>query len=187
MNNVILYLIGFPGVGKLTTAKEFCKLEPSFKIIDNHIPANMVFSFSDATENPLHLEYRTKARNLMLDAIADLAKPEDSFVFTNVLCEGDNSWFDPVQELAEKRGALFVPIILTCDRSENEHRIVQPERREKLKATDVKFVDESYDTGMICFEHPNKHIIDNTFLFAPAAALRIRQIIHSLYEKERAL
>lgn len=180
MQNVILYLIGFPGVGKLTTAREFQKQEPSFKLIDNHIPANLIFCFSDAADDPRHLAYRTQARRLMLEAMAELARPEDSFIFTNVLYAGENDWYDDIEQMARKRKALFVPVILICSAQENKRRIVSSERREKLKTTDAACVDCAEAAGMIAFDHPHKQVIDNTFLSASETAQKIRQIILNL-------
>jgi shikimate kinase len=39
MNNTIIYLIGFPGVGKLTIAKELCN-ETSALLVDHHTLSN---------------------------------------------------------------------------------------------------------------------------------------------------
>lgn len=177
MKNAIVYLIGFPGVGKFSVAKELCRLNPDFKLIDNHIPANMVFSFSTDTKNPKHLEYRIKARNLLLEAIGELARSDDSFIFTNVLYKGENDWYEPIEKLAQKRNALFVPVVLTCSLDEHKRRIVSPERKEKLKAIRPVIAEAAQLSGMIEFEHPNKTEIDTTNLSAEETAALIMEFI----------
>lgn len=41
-SNCIILLMGFAGVGKLTTAKELVKY-PNFKLVDNHLWNNVIF------------------------------------------------------------------------------------------------------------------------------------------------
>lgn len=176
MKNVILYLIGFPGVGKLSTAREMCRRYPSFKVIDNHIPADVIFSFSKDVSNLRHGEYRDKVRRLMLEAIAELARPEESFILTNVLFRGENSWYEDVRRLAEKRSSLFIPVVLTCARDENKRRIASPARLEKFKTLDEQYVDEAFCAGCVDFDHPNRIVLDTTFLSIPEAADRILKI-----------
>jgi shikimate kinase len=37
MTSDVVHLIGFPGVGKLTIAKEIAKQRPDFILVDNHL------------------------------------------------------------------------------------------------------------------------------------------------------
>ena len=48
MKKNLIYLIGFPGVGKLTIAKEICKRE-NYVLQDNHKTVNLLFPFLDCT------------------------------------------------------------------------------------------------------------------------------------------
>lgn len=164
MKNTIIYLIGNPGVGKYTVAKELCKNYPELKLIDNHIPANLVFSFSSNTKHPRHMEYRFRARALMLEAIGEISEPEDAFVFTNVLLKGENDWYDGVENLAKSKNAMLVPIILTCSLEENKRRIINEERKLKFKTTDAQTVDSTIEDGIVEFEHPNKLVLDTSNL-----------------------
>lgn len=43
MKNTIIYLLGFPGTGKYTIAKEICK-QADFKLVDNHLINNPLFT-----------------------------------------------------------------------------------------------------------------------------------------------
>jgi hypothetical protein len=78
--------------------------------------------------------YVTEIRDVVLRAVRDLAPPETSFVFTNVVVEGDGS--DPIsrmRRLADDRDARYVPIVLHCSAEERRRRVVAPERRERRK------------------------------------------------------
>ena len=44
----IVHLIGFPGVGKLTIAKEIVRQRSDFVLVDNHLINNPVFSVVNA-------------------------------------------------------------------------------------------------------------------------------------------
>ncbi|MFN8911956.1 MAG: hypothetical protein ACK5V4_04210, partial [Alphaproteobacteria bacterium] len=46
LNNTIIYLLGFAGVGKLTIAKELAKITGA-KVVDNHLINNPVFHILD--------------------------------------------------------------------------------------------------------------------------------------------
>jgi len=92
MNNVILYLIGFAGTGKLTIAKAILARAP-FLLVDNHFINNVVFSLIDMDGNsplpPRVWENVGKVRSIVFDTMRYLSKPARNFVLTNELVEGD--------------------------------------------------------------------------------------------------
>ncbi len=44
---VTIYLLGFPGVGKLTIAKHLKNQIPNSEILDNHLSNDCIFPFAD--------------------------------------------------------------------------------------------------------------------------------------------
>ena len=106
MNNIILYLIGFAGTGKLTIAKAILERAP-FLLVDNHFINNVVFRLIDTDGNgplpPKVWEHVGKVRSLVFDTMRDLSKPGSNFVLTNELVEGakeDEQVFQEVKALA---------------------------------------------------------------------------------------
>src|SRR5215468_4980006 len=116
MNNVILYLIGFAGTGKLTIAKAILARAP-FLLVDNHFINNVVFRLIDTDgKSPLPprvWENVRKVRAIVFDTLRELAQPARNFVLTNQLVEGaaeDEKVFQEVRALARARGAAFLPV-----------------------------------------------------------------------------
>ncbi len=139
MKNVILYLIGYPGTGKYTIAKEICRQE-DFKLVDNHLVNNPIFSLiKQDGKSPLpHSVWENvgKIWGAVLDTIVYISPREYNFVLTNCLFnenEDDCVWFREVQAGALERKSVFIPIRLTISITENEKRIVMPDRRQRMK------------------------------------------------------
>jgi hypothetical protein len=142
MNNVILYLFGFAGTGKLTIANDILERSP-FLLVDNHFINNVVFSLIDTDGNgPLPSrvwENVRKVRSTVFDTIRYLSKPGRSFILTNELIEGDDGdekVFEEVRALAAAREAVFLPVRLLISPEELARRVVSPQRRALLKSWD---------------------------------------------------
>lgn len=142
MNNVILYLIGFAGTGKLTIAKEILARAP-FLLVDNHFINNVIFYLIDTDGNsplpPRVWENVGKVRAVVFDTMRELAKPARNFVLTNELVEGadqDEQVFQAVRALATAREAAFLPVRLLIAPEELARRVVSPQRQALLKSRD---------------------------------------------------
>ena len=142
MNNVILYLIGFAGTGKLTIAKAILERAP-FLLVDNHCINNVVFRLIDTDGTsplpPRVWEHVGKVRAIVFDTMRDLSKPARSFVLTNELVKGadeDEKVFQEVRALATARGAAFLPVRLLIAPEELARRVVSPQRQVLLKSRD---------------------------------------------------
>lgn len=185
MKNVIVYLLGRYGVGKLTVGKALCSTTGA-RLVDNHLINNVIFSvlrvdgktpFPDGTWERIE-----QVRELALGAIETLANPEWSYVLTNALDDTpqDRAWYDRVETLAARRRALFVPVELFCAPDENMRRIDTPEREAAMKHTDVPSARERLTVRSLPVVHANLLRIDTT-TFSPAqTAARIAQHIASL-------
>jgi hypothetical protein len=154
MQNTMIYLIGFAGVGKYTIAKAIAEmmawtLEPC-KIVDNHYVLNPIFNLiAQDGVTPLPAQVWDAAMQVRLAVLATIehVSPKDwNFVFTNELTEdsdGSNLMlYSQILKVAEARGARFVPVRLWCDLEEHVSRVVRPERRERMKDVDA---DEARD------------------------------------------
>lgn len=138
LKNTVIYLIGFPGIGKYTIAKEMAQ-KADFVIVDNQLMNNPIFSLVKA-DGVRQLDHRVwgyihRVRDVVFDAILNLTPLEQNFVFTNVLTENpkDRAVYNRVEELAKERSSHFFPILLTCDLAAHKMRIISADRKERMK------------------------------------------------------
>lgn len=179
MNNTIVYLIGHYGVGKLTIARAICALTDA-RLFDNHLANNVIFSLVRADgKTPLPervWDLIGIIRDQALIAVEELAPPEASFVLTNCLIEGDpmdRASYEQVKALAERRNAIFVPVLLRASDAAHADRMASPERAERLKHTDPASAQQKRRTShLLLVDHPNRLDFDTTTL-PPAEAARI--------------
>lgn len=181
MKNTIIYIIGYPASGKYTAAKHICAAHSGFKLIDNHLINNPVFNvipIDGKTKLPdIIWDQTDKIRNVVLETIQILSPPEFSFVFTNCLydnVDGDRDTYIEIKELSEKRGALFIPVVLQCDAGQAKLRIISPDRKERMKDINPDSVDHYRKNHPILrIEHPNLLTLNNTDLTAEQTADKI--------------
>ena len=177
---VVLYLIGRSGSGKYTIAKQLEKY--GFKIADNHLVNNPIFALLDLDSvTPIPDEAWNaiaQIRTHVFDFIAQEHK--HNYVLTNELLddEGDHKLFAQVQEMAERRGSLFVPVRLHLSKEENARRIQMPDRALRFKSTRID--ERAYQKSLIQVSHPNLMDIDVNHLTAEAVAQKIMEIVESI-------
>ncbi len=180
MNNTIIYLLGFPGTGKYTIAKEICA-QTGAKLLDNHLINNPLFSLIEKDRiAPLPERIWDNVAQIwdaVLDTMIHISPAHYSFVLTNALTdegEIDRSWFNRVQNGAVERGATFIPVRLKCSIEENERRIVQPNRAERLKEIDPTSPKRNAENHtVLTTDHPHLFNLDVTNLTAEKAAQTI--------------
>lgn len=167
--NCILYLIGFPGSGKYTIGKHIASCEDHFKLVDNHLMNNPVFSLIERGTKfvpPQAWVYIDKIYDAVIETIENLSPAHYSFIFTNVLSNedpDDRRFFDRVTSVAEKRGAHFIPVRLHCDRDEAKKRLITAERAERFKLTKPEILDHILKTKtLLSIEHSNLLDLDVT-------------------------
>jgi hypothetical protein len=179
MNNTIIYLIGHYGVGKLTIAKTLCAATDA-RLFDNHLVNNVIFSLL-RTDGKTALPERVwemidVIRNQALLAIEELAPRDASYVLTNCLLESDpldRLVYDQVRGTAERRGNVFVPVILRASDAAHAERIPSPERAAYLKQTDAEGAEQKRRAHEILrVDHPNRLDLDTTHL-PPTEAARL--------------
>ena len=173
MHTSVIYLIGKPGTGKYSIAKELETF--GFIVCDNQLLNNPIFTllnYDGFSKIPaIGWEAIRKIRDVVLDFIA--SEKNHNYVLTKCLYEdeGDCRCYSQVQAMAQKRRSLFFPIKLLI--SENEHlkRITEPSRRDRWKSIDPQ---EIYETKpLITVEHPHFMEFDVSQLTALEAALII--------------
>jgi hypothetical protein len=179
MRNTIVYLIGHYGVGKLTIGKAIAA-ETGARLFDNHLANNVIFSLireDGRTKIPDRAwDLITVIRRQALIAMAEIAKPDASFVLTNALMEDDpmdRATFDEVASVALQRNSTFVPVILKASDVAHASRIPSPEREQRMKMTDAKGALEARRRQLLLIDHPNRLDLDTTNLPPEEAARRV--------------
>lgn len=179
MRNTIVYLIGYPGVGKFTIAKALCQLTGA-RLVDNHLANNPIFSIIGAdgdTPIPEAAWDRVKAlRDILFDTILHVAPLNLSYVLTNVLLndDGDTALFEQVRSLAGQRASLFVPVVLRCEKREHLKRVAAPGRAEHHKDARPASVEKLMaEHPLLPIVHPHLLDLDTTSLSPQDAASRI--------------
>jgi len=140
----IVHLIGFPAAGKYTVAQELAhRANTHLVVIDNHFTANVIFGVIDIDGvKPVPDEVWDRVeevREAVFTTIETLSPPEWSFVFTNVLTEGeprDAAAVTRLNELATTTNRRYAPVRLHCHVDELVNRIVSEERKRRLKWID---------------------------------------------------
>jgi len=173
-------LIGFAGTGKYTIAKELGKFD--YKVVDNHLINNPIFSLLDldgVTPIPENAwEAIRKIREVVLNfVVQDRTSP---YVFTNELLEEEYDYaiYNQVKNAAEQRGSSFIPVKLKISLDEHSKRIRNLERKERFKETTISH--DRVKKGMIKISHPNLLELEATHLNAAQAASAILEFVEEI-------
>jgi predicted kinase len=177
--NVLVYLIGFAGVGRLTTAQKLAYLLDA-RIVDNHWINNPIFRLFDndrVTPLPASVwEQTRKVRAAVLETIATLGAPHANFILTNSLADEDHedrNIYEAVRVTAERRGALFVPVRLLCDEEQLVKRVVSPERAARMKRMNPVAAAEELRTLTPLLTHHANELTLETSAITPEATARL--------------
>ena len=145
LHNTIIYLIGIPAVGKYTIAKEIGRMTGA-KVVDNQLinmPVFSVVGYDGTATFPFPQgawEHIETIRRAVCAVIRDCCPPDASFVLTNVLdarAPGDKAVFRRIERVAKQRKAGVFPVWLTCEATMLQQRKNTPERRARLKDSDL--------------------------------------------------
>jgi predicted kinase len=143
MKNVIVYLIGPPGVGKYTVGKIVAE-RLSAKLLDNHFWCNPIFEVIEPDGTPLHPGVWDRANDVMLavlETVARFGPTERNYVFTHAVSDSGGHALDwviagQILWVAERRRASMLAVRLACGEEQLRERISREERAQKFKTTD---------------------------------------------------
>ena len=182
MNNTIIYLIGHYGVGKLTIAKAI-RAVTGATLFDNHLTNNVIFSLIRADGKtplpPRVWDLIWIIREQAMLAIEELVPAQVGYVLTNCLIEGDpmdRAFYERVVTLAERRGNIFVPVVLNASDAAHAARIPSAERGANYKQTDAEGAHRKRTTTeLLRIDHRHRLDLDTTHLPPDEAARQIIQ------------
>jgi len=134
-------MLGYPGVGKRTVGSHLAELLDGV-LVDNaliNLPLLTLFKWDGKFPLPMEIWDRAQPiREAVLGTIEDLAPVSNSYVFTNMLKDDEDAanQYNSIRSLANRRGSLFLSVIVTCDVEEQVRRIDTPDRIARLKGSD---------------------------------------------------
>ena len=137
----MVLLLGYPGFGKRTVGTSLAALLDC-ALVDNqliNIPLLSLFRWDGKAHIPGEIwDYVKPIRAAVYATIADLVPATADFVFTNVLEDDADgaTEYRTLRSLAERRGSMFLAVMLHCDEDEQVRRIDTPDRRARLKGSD---------------------------------------------------
>jgi hypothetical protein len=151
----MIYLLGYPAVGKYTIACELARRTDAI-VVDNQLinrPILGLFHWDGKTQLPAGTLTRANPiREAVLSAMEEIAPPEQSYILTNVLAEEDRWLYERVKQVATRRKACFLPVLLRCREEEQLRRVGNPDRLDRYKMADGERL---------------LHLMDNTLLLVP--------------------
>lgn len=166
IENAIIHLIGFPGVGKLTVAREICK-QSNCRLIDAHAMNNLIFtimrrdgkqSFHDDVWDAIDT-----IRFTVWDMIEKHGPKDFTYIFTNFIDESDRENLEKLKAMCARTGRVYIPIKLTCDPEEHKKRVVYPDREANMKMTSVELLERDLKTHqLIITGSPHEFEVDVT-------------------------
>jgi hypothetical protein len=137
----MVFMLGYPGMGKRTVGSCLADVLDGV-LVDNQLifyPVVALWRWDGKSSLPPEIWERVALiRDAVLGTIEDLAPPTNNYVFTNVLEDepGSAATFDQLRSLADRRGSLFLPVMLTCDIDVQVSRINNVDRIALRKGSD---------------------------------------------------
>lgn len=137
----VVFMLGYPGMGKRTVGSHLATALDGV-LVDNQLinkPLLELFRWDGIEYLPPEIWDRVvPIREAVLGVIEDLAPSSNSYVFTNVIDEGPTAHeeYDRLRLVAQRRGSLFLSVMLTCDVEAQVSRIDNPDRVALRKGSD---------------------------------------------------
>jgi len=142
----LLFLHGWPAVGKLTVARELARLA-GYKIFHNHLTVDLLLSVFEFGSAPF-VELREQIWIEVFERAAESQLPGliFTFVFEKTVRQG---FVEATIAAVESRGGEVLFVELRCEREELERRLVDPSRQEFGKIQSVSELEKLEAIGAI--------------------------------------
>jgi broad-specificity NMP kinase len=167
----LIFIYGAPAVGKLTVANEIAE-RTNFKVFHNHLSIDCiepVFQFGTKSFWKLIDLIRT-------ETIAEAARAKQDLIHTFCYAKGsDDEYVAKITQIVEENGGEICFVLLTCENSELEKRVLEESRKKFGKANNLEILREILDKYDLFSPVPERESlqIDNTNLSVAATAQSI--------------
>jgi hypothetical protein len=185
----VIYLLGYPGVGKYTVAREIAKLNGAV-VVDNQVvnyPILVLLRWDAVSDLPPGtMDRSAPIREAVLKALDEIAPRDLSYILTNVLHDDEEcrTVYERVKRIAASREAIFLPVLLRCEPQEQLRRVTAAERVVRLKIADPQKVAEYVRTSRLLVpDDPQLLELDTTHVHPAEAA---EAIVRRVAELSRA-
>lgn len=189
----VIYINGYPGVGKFTIAKALQRLIAGSILIHNHQLIDPIEKKYARGSRPYN-EKRSTERHKVLSPIAHDSKTRDTvYIFTDSQIEYNDCVGDYTDLALSSNGngaRRFYSVVLECEFEENVRRLTAPGRggegSTKLKEVKVLTeIRERYSTWK--FEDGDELVLDVSKLESDQAAVKIKEFFDKRQRDGRTL
>jgi broad-specificity NMP kinase len=167
----LIFIYGAPAVGKLTVAQEIAR-QTGFKIFHNHLSIDAVEPVFEFGTPP----FWRLIDLIRVETIAEAARHDVNLIHTFCYAKDhDDKYVAKITNLVESNGGEVCFVLLICDRSEVEKRVLAESRKKFGKANNLKILNEIFDKYDLSSPVPEREslIIDNTNLPPEIVAQKI--------------
>jgi hypothetical protein len=137
----VVLMQGYPGMGKRTVGGHLAALLDGV-LVDNALinrPVLELFRWDGVFPLPPTIwDHVVPIRDAVIRTIEELAPASNSYVFTNVIEDSPTAAdeYAVYRSLAQRRGSVFLTVVLDCDIDEQVSRIDNPDRIALRKGSD---------------------------------------------------
>ena len=119
---------------------------------------------------PGTLDRTAPIRDAVITALEEIAPRSKSYVFTNVLADdpADIAIYDRLKHAAQVRGAVFLPVLLTCAPEAHLRRVASQDRLRRFKIADPEGVQRFMDATVLYVPDDAALLTLDTTTAAPA-------------------
>ena len=126
----VLFLNGFPGVGKLSIGLLLEKVLPESRLIDNHLLIDPVEAIEPDRKTTAHYELRLYFRRIAFDRLKKIESKHLTVMMTSCSAATPDDIRDFAEhvDIARVRRVPFLAVNLICEESVNAMRLCSDER-----------------------------------------------------------
>jgi len=172
----LIFIYGAPAVGKLTVANEIAK-QTDFKVFHNHLSIDAIEPIFDFGTKP----FARLTALIRVETIAEAARENINLIHTFCYAkDSDDKYVAKITEAVESNGGEICFVLLTCERSELEKRVLEESRKRFGKVNNLEILNEilgKYDLFSPVPESESLQI-DNTNLAPEVVAQKIIEHYH---------
>jgi len=179
----LVFIYGAPAVGKLTVAQELAK-QTGFEVFHNHLSIDCVkpiFKFGTKS-------FWKLVDLIRMEIIAEAVRENVNLIYTFCYAkDSDDAHVACITEIVESNGGEVCFVLLTCDKSELEKRVLAESRRTYGKVNNLEILSEILDKYDLSSPVPEREslCIDNTNLPPQETVRKIIERFKLLLQKSR--